>query len=138
VEPGHSGSDAEAANSGWITSSPTMPDAIAAEHVQVVKALWDSFADDAILADKASGRFYDPAKLRRVDHAGEHFRVAGPLQTGRPPKAPVVQAGSSEDGRRAAAATAVVFTAQQSRAAARAFAQGLKDKAQALGATACW
>jgi hypothetical protein len=82
-----SGSDAEAANFGLDHQlAHDARYAIAAEHVQVVKALWDSFADDAILADKASGRFYDPAKLRRVDHAGEHFRVAGPLQTGRPPQ----------------------------------------------------
>jgi len=132
-----SGSNAEAANFGLDHQlAHDARYAIAAEHVQVVKQLWDSFADDAILADKASGRFYDPAKLRRLDHAGDHFRVAGPLQTGRPPQGHpvVVQAGSSEDGQALAAATAeVVFTAQQSRAAARAFAQGLKDKAQALG-----
>jgi alkanesulfonate monooxygenase SsuD/methylene tetrahydromethanopterin reductase-like flavin-dependent oxidoreductase (luciferase family) len=128
VEPGHFG---QRCRSGQFRLDHQLAHdaryAIAAEHVQVVKALWDSFADDAILADKASGRFYDPAKLRRVDHAGEHFRVAGPLQTGRPPQGHpvVVQAGSSEDGQALAAATAeVVFTAQQSRAAARAFAQG--------------
>lgn len=132
-----SGSDAEAANFGLDRQlSHDNRYQIATEHVEVVKALWDSFADDAVIADKASGRFYDPAKLRLVNHEGEHFRVRGPLQTGRPVQGHpvIVQAGSSQDGQKLAAATAeLVFTAQQSRLASRAFVQGLKDKAEALG-----
>jgi FMN-dependent oxidoreductase (nitrilotriacetate monooxygenase family) len=132
-----SGSDTEAANFGLDHQlAHDQRYEIAAEHVGVVKALWDSFDDDAVIADKASGQFYDPAKLRLVEHDGEHFKVRGPLQTGRPPQGHpvVVQAGSSKDGQKLAAATAeLVFTAQQSRAASRAFVQGLKDQAEALG-----
>ncbi len=132
-----SGSDTEAANFGLDHQlAHDRRYEIAAEHVGIVKALWNSFDDDAVIADKATGRFYDPEKLRFVDHEGRHFRVRGPLQTGRPPQGQpvIVQAGSSEDGQRLAAETAeIVFTAQQSRAAARAFTQGLKDRAEALG-----
>ncbi|MDY0106905.1 MAG: LLM class flavin-dependent oxidoreductase, partial [Giesbergeria sp.] len=40
----------------------------AREYVDVVKALWDTFEDDALLLDKEGGRYFDPAKLHRVDH----------------------------------------------------------------------
>ncbi|EIZ78140.1 luciferase-like monooxygenase [Novosphingobium sp. Rr 2-17] len=132
-----SGSDTEAANFGLDHQlAHDKRYEIAAEHVAVVQALWDSFDDDPVLADKQSGQFYDPAKLRYIDHKGEHFQVRGPLQTGRPTQGHpvIVQAGSSEDGQKLAAATAeLVFTAQQSLEASRAFVQGLKDRAQALG-----
>ena len=132
-----SGSDAEAANFGLSHQlAHAERYARAAEHVQVVKGLWDSWDDDAVLADKASGPFYDPAKIHPLNHAGTHYSVRGPLQSGRPVQGHpvVVQAGSSEDGQRLAAATAeVVFTAQASRDEARAFTQGLKTRAEAAG-----
>ena len=82
----------------------------AAEFVAVVKALWDSVEDDALALDKASGRFADPAKIHRIDHAGPHFTVRGPLNVPRSPQGhPVIfQAGSSEHGRSFAAAEADV------------------------------
>ena len=132
-----SGTDAEAANFGLShqRSHATRYER-AAEYVEVVKGLWDSWDDDAVLADKVSGRFFDPAAVHPLNHVGQHYAVRGPLQTGRPVQGHpvIVQAGSSEDGQALAAATAeVVFTAQQSREEARAFAQGLKDRAEALG-----
>jgi len=39
----------------------------AAEHVDVVKKLWDSFEDDAFLRDKESGRFFDPEKVHYTE-----------------------------------------------------------------------
>jgi len=132
-----SGTDAEAANFGL--SHQLAHDeryARAAEHVAVVQGLWDSWDDDAVVADKASGRFFDPAKVHPLNHEGPFYKVRGPLQSTRPVQGHpvVVQAGSSEDGQTLAAATAeLVFTAQQDRATARAFAQGLKDRAQAAG-----
>ncbi|HZU63481.1 MAG TPA: LLM class flavin-dependent oxidoreductase, partial [Novosphingobium sp.] len=132
-----SGTDAEAANFGLphqLTHDRRY--AVAAEHVEVVKALWDSWDENAVIADKATGRFFDPARVHPLNHEGAHFSVRGPLQTTRPPQGHpvIVQAGSSEDGQRLAAATAeLVFTAQQDRASARAFTQGLKDRAEALG-----
>ena len=85
------------------------------EYVKIVKGLWDTWEDDAFIQDKAANRFFDPTKLHRVAHDGEHFKVHGGLQTPRAPQGyPVlVQAGSSGDGQDLAAATAeVVFTAQ--------------------------
>jgi N-acetyl-S-(2-succino)cysteine monooxygenase len=83
------------------------------EFVDVVHGLWDSWDDDALVRDKAGGRFADPAKLHTLDHHGKHFTVRGPLNIARPPQGyPVLfQAGASEAGRDLAAATAdAVFT----------------------------
>ncbi|MCL6309695.1 LLM class flavin-dependent oxidoreductase [Pseudomonas syringae] len=108
----------------------------AREFHQVVTGLWDSWADDAFTRDKASGEYYDPAKMNVLDHQGEHFRVKGPLNVARSPQGQpvVVQAGSSEVGRDLAAQTAeVVFTAQTSLASAQAFYADLKGRLSAYG-----
>ena len=80
----------------------------ALEAVQVIRGLWDSYEDDAFPADVERGVFLDPAKLHALDHAGEHFRVAGPLNLSRSPQGqPVIfQAGVSEEGRTLAAQVA--------------------------------
>lgn len=109
------------------------------EYVKVVKGLWDTWEDDAFIHDKEANRFFDPARLHRVAHQGEYYKVHGALQTPRSPQGyPVlVQAGSSGDGQDLAAATAeVVFTAQQSVEAARAFYGGLKGRLPAHGRSA--
>jgi FMN-dependent oxidoreductase (nitrilotriacetate monooxygenase family) len=101
----------------------------AEEFVAVACALWDSWADDAILDDPASGRFADARRIRAPDHAGPHYRVAGPLNLPRPPQGrPVlVQAGSSDAGRRFAARHAeAVFTAHLERRTAEAFRRDLR------------
>ncbi|MCA5969919.1 MULTISPECIES: LLM class flavin-dependent oxidoreductase [Pseudomonas] len=108
----------------------------AREFHQVVTGLWDSWADDAFTRDKASGEYYDPARLHVLDHQGEHFRVKGPLNVARSPQGQpvVVQAGSSEVGRDLAAQTAeVVFTAQTSLASAQAFYADIKGRLRAFG-----
>ncbi|MEQ4258121.1 LLM class flavin-dependent oxidoreductase [Pseudomonas syringae] len=108
----------------------------AREFHQVVTGLWDSWADDAFTRDKASGEYYDPARLHVLNHQGEHFRVKGPLNVARSPQGQpvVVQAGSSEIGRDLAAQTAeVVFTAQTSLASAQAFYADLKGRLSAYG-----
>jgi FMN-dependent oxidoreductase (nitrilotriacetate monooxygenase family) len=80
----------------------------AAEFLDTAKALWDSWEDDAILIDKDSGFFADPARVHRIEHAGKYFRVRGPLNVPRPVQGHpvIVQAGSSEDGKNLAAAHA--------------------------------
>ncbi|KTB61885.1 LLM class flavin-dependent oxidoreductase [Pseudomonas syringae] len=108
----------------------------AREFHQVVTGLWDSWADDAFIRDKASGEYYDPARLHVLDHVGEHFSVKGPLNVARSPQGQpvVVQAGSSEAGRDLAAQTAeVVFTAQTSLASAQAFYADIKGRLRAYG-----
>lgn len=57
----------------------------AREFVDVVLGLWDGWAEDAFVRDKASGIFYDPAKLRTLNHRGTHFPVRGPLTSSRTP-----------------------------------------------------
>ncbi|MFF3371557.1 LLM class flavin-dependent oxidoreductase [Streptomyces sp. NPDC002680] len=106
------------------------------EFVQVVKALWDSFDDDAVLRDKATGRYYDPTGLRPPHHEGEHFTVRGPLNISRPPQGhPVVfQAGSSETGREFAARHGeVLFTTQHELGPAQEFYADVKARAAGYG-----
>jgi FMN-dependent oxidoreductase (nitrilotriacetate monooxygenase family) len=110
--------------------------AIASEFVDVVRGLWDSWEDDAIVMDKASGRFLDPDKLHTLDHAGKYFTVKGPLNTSRPPQGHpiIIQAGSSGPGQDLAARTAdVVFTAQQTLEEAQTFYGDLKGRLAACG-----
>ena len=73
----------------------------AEEFLTVVKGLWDSWAADAELDDRASGRYANPARIRPLNHEGAYYRVAGPLNLPRCPQGrPVlVQAGSSDTGR---------------------------------------
>lgn len=108
----------------------------AAEHVEVVRTLWDSFEDDAFLRDRDSGRFFDPRKVHPAGHRGEHFKVAGALNVPRSPQGHpvIVQAGQSEDGRGLAAATAeVIFTAHQRLDTAQEFYRDIKARARGLG-----
>jgi FMN-dependent oxidoreductase (nitrilotriacetate monooxygenase family) len=93
--------------------------------------LWDSWADDAALGDKAAGVWGDDAKIYPPEHVGRFFRVAGALNVPRSPQGyPVlVQAGSSEDGKDFAARYAeAVFTAHQTLDDARAFYVDLKTR----------
>ena len=82
----------------------------AAEFVDVVRGLWDSWEDGAFTFDKQSGQFFDEAKMHVLDHKGKYFSVRGPLNVaGMPQGHPVlVQAGASDQGREIAAATAVL------------------------------
>lgn len=108
----------------------------AAEHVDVVKKLWESFEDDAFLRDRDSGVYFDVDKVHRTDHRGEHFFVEGPLNVPRSPQGHpvIVQAGQSDDGRGLAAATAeVIFTAHQKLDTAREFYRDIKARARGLG-----
>lgn len=108
----------------------------AAEFVEVTRKVWDSWDDDALLADKASGRYFDPDKVHAVAHAGEHFRVAGPATMPRPPQGHpvIVQAGASAAGLAMAAAMAeAVFTSHPSLESACAFYTDLKARVVAGG-----
>ncbi len=101
----------------------------AEEYMRVVSGLWDSWADDAVVDDRASGQYARADGIRAVNHAGAHYRVTGPLNLPRCPQGrPVfVQAGSSDTGRRFAARHAeAVFTAQMEKATAKDFYTDLK------------
>jgi FMN-dependent oxidoreductase (nitrilotriacetate monooxygenase family) len=108
----------------------------ATEFVQLAQALWDSFDDEAVLADKASGIYADTDLIAPVDHKGEHFDVRGPLNIRRPVQGYplLVQAGSSESGKEYAARFAeAVFTAQQTLEEAQEFYADLKGRLAAHG-----
>jgi long-chain alkane monooxygenase len=77
-----------------------------AEYMEVVYKLWEaSWEDDAVIIDRDSGIYADPAKVHTIDHAGEFYDVLGPhLCEPSPQRTPVLfQAGSSEAGREFAA-----------------------------------
>jgi len=85
----------EAALFGRRNGSPSA-DALfdeAADAVEVVRRLWDSWEDDAVIRDVPSGRYIDRNKLHYIDFHGEYFSVKGPSITPRPPQGqPVVAA----------------------------------------------
>ena len=65
----------------------------AADYVEVMRRLWDSWEDDAEIRDAATGRFVDREKLHYIDFEGRHFSVRGPSITPRPPQGqPIVSA----------------------------------------------
>ena len=109
---------------------------IAEEFVDVCKGLWDSWDDGAVVMDKATGVYADPARMHVLDHKGKHFSVRGPLNASRPPQGHpvIIQAGSSGPGQDLAARSAdVVFTAQGDLAEAQAFYRSLKGRLVANG-----
>ena len=65
----------------------------AADFVEVVRRLWDSWEDDAEIRDAATGRFVDREKLHYIDFDGDYFSVKGPSITPRPRQGqPIVSA----------------------------------------------
>jgi FMN-dependent oxidoreductase (nitrilotriacetate monooxygenase family) len=70
------------------------------EFVDVVKGLWDSYEDDAIVRDVENGLYFDPKKLHTLDYKSDQFNVLGPLNISRSPQGyPVMfQAGASPTG----------------------------------------
>lgn len=96
--------------------------AIADEYLEVVYKLWEgSWEDDAVVADRETGVYADPAKVHPIEHAGRHFRVSGiHVAEPSPQRTPVLyQAGASARGRRFAAEHAeAVFIAEPTAAIA--------------------
>lgn len=108
----------------------------AREFYEVVTGLWDSWAEDAFLRDQESGFFMDPDKMHKLNHEGEFFKVAGPLNIARPVQGwpVIVQAGGSDAGRQLAAETAeAVFAAQSNLEAGQAFYKDVKGRMKNVG-----
>src|SRR5262245_45440607 len=106
------------------------------EFMAVVNELWDSWAADAVIEDRAGGFYAKLDRIRSINHRGPFYGVAGPLNMPRCPQGrPVlVQAGSSDTGRRFAARHAdAVFTAHMAKATAQEFYADLKRLAAAEG-----
>jgi FMN-dependent oxidoreductase (nitrilotriacetate monooxygenase family) len=105
------------------------------EFLQAVSALWDSWEDDALIMDRVSGEFADPAKVHEINHTGKYFSVRGPLTVPRTPQGrpTILQAGSSGRGREFAAEWAdVIFTGDPGLAVAQ---QHYADQKQRIGAS---
>ncbi|HXJ84691.1 MAG TPA: NtaA/DmoA family FMN-dependent monooxygenase, partial [Candidatus Methylomirabilis sp.] len=111
---------------------------VAEEFVDVVKGLWDCWQDGAIVADRSTGTYLDPTKVRPLDHRGRFFQVKGPINMARSPQGHpvIIQAGGSEAGLELAARTAdVVFSVVQERSSARAAYRDLKARMTKYGRT---
>ncbi|MEK7943594.1 LLM class flavin-dependent oxidoreductase [Pigmentiphaga sp. YJ18] len=120
-------------------AAPADPARHAREFLHVVRALWDSWEDDAFLRDKASGRFVDGDKVHAIAHRGEHFQVQGPLNVARPPQGqlPLVHVERSPASRPWAAAEAdVVVVAAGDEGGVREAAQSLRALAVREGRAA--
>ncbi|OBJ50637.1 LLM class flavin-dependent oxidoreductase [Mycobacterium sp. 1423905.2] len=80
--------------------------------VEVVRRLWDSWEDNAVIRDVSTGRYIDRDKLHYVDFTGKYFSVKGPSITPRPPQGQPVVAALAHAGpiyEFAAASADVVF-----------------------------
>jgi FMN-dependent oxidoreductase (nitrilotriacetate monooxygenase family) len=106
------------------------------EVVEACCALWDCWQDDALVMDKASGLFIDPAKVRYADYEGRHVRTRGPLTVPRCPQGrPVLmQAGASPRGRDFAARWAeAIFCSSGSKKDAMEFYADIKTRMARFG-----
>jgi FMN-dependent oxidoreductase (nitrilotriacetate monooxygenase family) len=113
---------------------------LADEYMALVYALWEgSWEDGAVLRDRASGVYADPAKVHVVHHSGPQYKVdAMHLSEPSRQRTPVLyQAGSSARGSRFAATHAeCVFVNGQSQPAVKAIIDGIRQQAVGLGRAA--
>ncbi len=106
------------------------------EILEACFALWDGWDADALVMDKASGVFADPTKIRYANYQGKYVASRGPLSIPRSPQGrPVImQAGSSERGRRFAARWAeMIFCSPPTKAAALAYRADIRARMDAIG-----
>ncbi|MEU4041273.1 LLM class flavin-dependent oxidoreductase [Streptomyces antibioticus] len=108
----------------------------AADHVEVVRRLWDSWEDDAEIRDAATGRFIDRDKLHYIDFEGRHFSVKGPSITPRPPQGQPLVAALAHDTipyRLVARAADIGFVTPHDAGQARAIVAEIRAEQDAAG-----
>lgn len=106
------------------------------EFVDVVKKLWYSIDEEALVIDKEIGHYYNLNKVTEVNHEGKFFKLKGALDAPSTPQGHpvIIQAGSSEAGKELAAKTAeVIFTAWQTLEDAQAFYKNVKGRLAKYG-----
>jgi FMN-dependent oxidoreductase (nitrilotriacetate monooxygenase family) len=106
------------------------------EFMEVVLGHWDTWEDGALIIDKKSGRFANPAKVKRLDHQGQFFKSRGPFTVPRSPQGHpvIVQAGMSGRGQRFAGRWAeVIFTPAFNLAMARQGYDAIRGEAAKAG-----
>ena len=116
---------------------PTERYDIADEFVELVKKLWDSWEEGALVANTETGVYVDHNKVHTVNFEGKHFRSRGPLNTVRSPQGyPVLaQAGASERGREFSSKNAEVVLGMMTGGVAgmKAYRQDIRNRAEAQG-----
>lgn len=108
----------------------------AEEFVEVASRLWDSWGEEAVVADSARGIWADTDLIKPVEFRGRFFSVSGALTLPRSPQGrpAFAQAGSSGPGIELAGKTAdLVFTAQPDIAAGQRFRSAIRDSASRHG-----
>ena len=127
----------EARNYG-LEALPSAADrmARASEFIEVVNGLFDSWDDDAVVRDKASGIFFDRSKMHLLEHRGPQFKVKGPLDM--PPlpqrRPPLVAAGTSVPSMELAAKYAdLVYAGKVTIADAKEYYANLKGRMAKYG-----
>ena len=109
------------------------------EYLEVAYKLWEgSWEDGAVVADRSTGVYANPAKVHAIDHVGAHYQVAGPhLCEPSPQRTPLLfQAGSSNRGRDFAARHAecvFVVTSRKAMASGNDVVADVRKRAAALG-----
>jgi long-chain alkane monooxygenase len=109
---------------------------MADEYMDVVRKLFDSWDEDAIILDRNKGIYADPSKVHTIDHQGRFYKVRGPLNTVPSPQGrPVfVQAGASPRGRDFAALHAdSVISVASGVASMKAFRSDIRARAVKQG-----
>ncbi|MBY0335334.1 MAG: NtaA/DmoA family FMN-dependent monooxygenase [Acetobacteraceae bacterium] len=109
---------------------------MADEVLEACDALWNGWAPDALVLDRAGGVFADPAKVRYADYKGRYVSTRGPLSIPRSPQGrPVLlQAGASDRGRDFAARWAeAIFTTPATKADGQRFRQDIRVRMDRLG-----
>jgi FMN-dependent oxidoreductase (nitrilotriacetate monooxygenase family) len=106
------------------------------EFMEVVLGHWDTWEDGSLIMDKKSGRFADPAKVKRLDHKGEFYKSRGPFTVPRSAQGHpvIIQAGASGRGQRFAGRWGeVIFTAARNVAAAKEGYAAVRNEAAKAG-----
>jgi FMN-dependent oxidoreductase (nitrilotriacetate monooxygenase family) len=106
------------------------------EFMEVVLGHWDTWEDGSLIMDKRSGRFADPAKVKRLDHKGEFYKSRGPFTVPRSAQGHpvIIQAGASGRGQRFAGRWGeVIFTAARNVAAAKEGYAAVRNEAAKAG-----
>jgi FMN-dependent oxidoreductase (nitrilotriacetate monooxygenase family) len=109
----------------------------AEEYLKVMYRLWESsWRDDAVVLDHSRRIYSDPARIRRINFEGKHYKVPGPHTCApSPQRTPVIaQAGTSKSGQGFAAANAeVIFVAGHSPSTVKGNVAAIRAKAAEQG-----